>query len=79
MFHFQVNEYPCSANQIVVEAKSNVVSRITSFEKGASHNLFEIRTRFCEELLTILDKLGVGANEVRNYLENEKARKWTRF
>ncbi|KAL5273488.1 hypothetical protein ACFFRR_000308 [Megaselia abdita] len=62
------------SNQIIVEAKYNIVSRINSSDEGIHLEILDVSRRFCEELLTILDKLGVGASEIRTYLENQKKR-----
>lgn len=62
------------SNHIVVEAKYNVISRMMKCKENFKYEDYEAKKRFCVELLTILDKLGVGANAMRTYLEAEKLR-----
>lgn len=62
------------SNHIVVEAKYNVISRMMKAKEDFKYEDYETKKRFCEELLVILDKLGVGVSTMRTYLEQEKLR-----
>lgn len=62
------------SNYVVIDAKLQVIARLSKSREDCGDEEAASKAKFCEDLLEIIDKLGLGDCVMRTYLETEKAK-----
>lgn len=63
------------SNYVVIDAKLQVIGRLSKSQEDCGEESAGTKAQFCQDILDIMDKLGLGECVMRTYLETEKA-KW---
>ena len=62
------------SNYVVIEAKLQVIQRLSKSLEDCGAESAGMKAKYCQDILDIMDKLGVGDCVMRTYLETEKAK-----
>ncbi|XP_017493212.1 PREDICTED: protein msta-like, partial [Rhagoletis zephyria] len=62
------------SNYAVIDAKLQVIARLAKRREDCGDDEVTAKAKFCEDILEIMDKLGLGDCLMRTYLETEKAK-----
>ncbi|XP_039962033.1 SET domain-containing protein SmydA-8 [Bactrocera tryoni] len=62
------------SNYVVIDAKLQVIARLSKSREDCEDEEAAAKAKFCEDILEIMDKLGLGDCVMRSYLDAEKAK-----
>ncbi|XP_065365191.1 SET domain-containing protein SmydA-8 [Calliphora vicina] len=62
------------SNYVVIEAKLQVIARLSKSVEDCGEESVGTKAKYCQDILDIMDKLGLGDCVMRTYLEIEKAK-----
>lgn len=62
------------SNYVVIDAKLQVIARLSKSREDCDDEEVAAKAKFCEDILEIMDKLGLGDCVMRSYLEAEKVK-----
>lgn len=62
------------SNFVVIEAKLQVIARLSKSLEDCGEESVGTKATYCQDILNIMDKLGLGDCVMRTYLEQEKAK-----
>lgn len=62
------------SNYTVIDAKLHVIARLAKNKEDCGEDELALKAKFCQDILDIMDKLGLGDCIMRTYLETQKAK-----
>ncbi|XP_067640612.1 SET domain-containing protein SmydA-8 [Eurosta solidaginis] len=68
------SEFIPDSNHVVIDAKLKTIARLSKKREDCGDDEVTAKAKFCDDILQIMDKLGLGDCVMRTYLETEKAK-----
>ncbi|KAI9590497.1 SET domain-containing protein SmydA-8 [Glossina fuscipes] len=63
-----------NSNYVIIDAKLQVIARLSKSMEDCAQESAGVKAKYCQDILDIMDKLGLGDCVMRKYLEIEKAK-----